>query len=259
MDNAQASHITVTRADDLIKACKAQILHWYLARTANWPNERPVHNLAIVKEDDHFWFHFVPTHQEPIRRRLLDGFPVLYLERFLLNLKFIQLTFDEVRLVTVNDKNQPPGIPLHYHFVSIPGRSYHFEWSTGIWTTSITFQDPLLVNPAADHATPPTSPSRMDFFSFIAEEVENGPILYYTLAPTPSLPPSEANSDSSSVDYIVARNLDTTGPHQRTTQNFPACWCNSEICTCTFRPHTPPTPPTIQLWHPRAWILPSSS
>ncbi len=94
--------------------------------------------LQLSKRTTIFWFHFIPTHQEPIRRRLLDGFPVLYLDRFLLNLKFIQLTFNEIRLIIVNDENQPPGFPPSYHFISVPGRSYHFEWSTSIWTTSIT-------------------------------------------------------------------------------------------------------------------------
>ncbi len=259
LDNAQVSHITITRSEDLTKACEAQVLYWYLACAANWPNERPVQNLAIVKEDDHFWFHFVPTYQEPIRRRLLDSFPVFYLEHFLLNLEFIQLTFDKVRLVTVNNENQTPGFPPSYCFVSIPGRLYHLEWSTNIWTTSIISQDPLFVNPAVDHTTPPASPSRPDFFNFIGEEVDNGPISYYTPTHTPPLPPSEPDTDFFMADYVTVRNLDTTGPHQRTTQNFPACWCNSEICICTFCPNIPPTPPTVHLWHTGAWTLPSFS
>jgi len=41
-------------------------------------------------------------------------------------------------------------------------------------------------------------------------------------------------------------------------QPFPPCYCGIDICTCQWRPETPPTPTGIKLWRPGVNFLPSN-
>ena len=75
-----------------------------------------------------------------------------------------------------------------------------------------------------------------------------------------SLPPSSTAYTPAS-ELHVPQWLTRTWQRPRERNLRPrTCKCERrEVCTCGYRPDTPPTPLHIQLWEPRDLVLPSQS
>ena len=97
------------------------------------------------------------------------------------------------------------------------------------------------------------NPGNLDFHAQVQK-----PLNYYTPDPdkVTSLPSSStpsASTPSSSDPFIRSPNSSWNQWTQCT------CWCNLEVCECSFCLSTPLMPPTVTLWSPRDKHLPSSN
>jgi hypothetical protein len=188
--------------------------------------------------------------------------------------------------------------PAHT-FIVVDGKEFTYEWNLGIWETTLSNLDPNLIDPEDSTPAPnPVAANRVfsekelvqnprigywamanqvtqELSSVSIEEVSEtdtidvGELIELASAterrpPSPetdsSLPPSSTAYTSTSEPYIPQWLTRTwQRPHER---NLRPRTCNCEgrdVCTCGYRPDTPPTPPHIQLWEPRDLVLPSQS
>lgn len=96
LDNAQVATVAINHPSRLLKACEAQLLFWHLRRNPHWMTKQLVSSLTIVKEEDHFWFHYISHICQLLQSHLLSGWPIQFLERFVLNHQHVQLEFEEL-------------------------------------------------------------------------------------------------------------------------------------------------------------------
>ena len=236
------------------EACEGQLLYWQLSKEVNLRNE-PIEHLSITNAEDPFWNDYIPTVTQQIKDLIHQGTRVYYLESFKVGYERIELRFDEIRLVT----SQNPGLTFlntdQETLVVADGREFTYRWSASHWEVGLENPDPNLIDPIEFHR-PVTSHSTV----FIAarrapearittpeleelDEASRNPERPTSIVE--SLPPS---SENSTVEDHWEDNPDPW--------NADVCFCRQEVCTCGFRPITPPTPPGISLWVPGGHYLP---
>ena len=161
----------------------------------------------------------------------------------------------------------------------------------GIWETTLVNSDPRLIDPEGFSTVPnPGAPARV----LTEEELVRPGIGYPGIAN--QVPQASEASEEESIDIGELIELASAGeqrpPSSSSESSLPAssdvytpqlasnvpvwqnravhardrsfrprsCLCQRrEVCTCGYRPDTPPTPPHIQLWEPRDLVLPSQS
>ena len=97
--------------------------------------------------------------QDSLIRRILGGESIKYLERFRLDYSEIQLSFQEIRLVTQEG---------NHRLVITEGREHTYQWSRSYWETTLENPDHRLVNPEVHHF-PPASLEELSLSRFSSE------------------------------------------------------------------------------------------
>jgi hypothetical protein len=113
----------------IIKACHAQLLYWYLAQADTGPLQAPVTNLALYYETDHFWHDHIASQQTLITNLLLENHHLHFLQHFALSHTSIQLEIAELSLVS-NPRllSDLPTMRQSYTIVHQPGITYTIKW-----------------------------------------------------------------------------------------------------------------------------------
>ena len=227
----------------IVEAAQEQLLYWHLSSVTNVYNY-PADAVLLWNSDTYLWFLQVYPDQDSLVRRILGGENIRYLERFRLDYSEIQLSFQEIHLVTQSG---------NHRLIITEGREHTYQWTRSYWDTTLENPDHRLVNPEVHHF-PPASLEELSLSRFSSEgattqEQVDEQLLDQALPP--SSPPSPAPSSAAHWEEQPALTL----PVIIQTK----CWCEKEdICTCSYKyPNTPPTPPYIVLWEPRAFVLPS--
>src|SRR6266702_1371553 len=218
----------------IVDAANEQLLYWHLADVS-------ANQLLLWTNTDYLWFIHVPLRQEQYTQQLQNGLRIRYLDHFRLDYKGIRLTFQEIRLVS---RDSPPRL------VITEGTELTYSWTTAVWETTLTNPKQNLVNPRVYH-DPPLSPTNPELIELLqARSLE--PLVPSLLSRlSDPLPPSLDNS----IETEESTNPDD-GWGETTNQG--PCWCRLEVCTCGYRPDTPPTPPNVTLWVPGSNHLPLS-
>jgi hypothetical protein len=278
-------------------AAQTQLFYWHLAAVVT-QNDEPVDRVYITEDSIKFWFELIPTQAAHIRNQLRTNRRVYYWTSFELTHHKIELRFNEIRLVTNPAANLTPFAPAHT-FTVVDRKEFRYEWNLGIWETTLSNPDPNLIDPEESTPAPnPVATNRVfseeelvenpgigyratanqvtqELSSTTIEEVSEtdtidvGELIELASAaerrtPSPetdsSLPPSSTAYTPTSEPYIPQW-LTRTWQRPRERNLRPrSCNCEGrEVCTCGYRPDTPPTPPHIQLWEPRDLVLPSQS
>ena len=260
--------------EHIAHAALEQLFYWHLAGTTNSLNE-PLEHIILTEDEDRFWIRYIPQNSRIIRDLLYSEQHVYYLTRFYLTHDRIEIGFNEIRISTRPTPGQlQPLFPLSDYpprLVITDGREYSYRWNTRVWTNSLRNPDQRIINPST-YYYPPLAPQSVAFtyrnttppIPTILEPPEVTPsrtllepdALASALAEIPevlpvredSLPPSSPQETSTSAWSIPAEDWN---PH------YERCWCNKEVCTCGYRPNTPPTPPDVHLWRPHDETLPS--
>ena len=214
----------------IAEAAQEQLLYWHLSE-ATTVNNSPAESILLWTKDDHFWFIHVPPQRQELIRRIRAGERVRYLERFSLNYDQVQVTWQEIRLVTRGTE---------FHLAIVEGKEFTYKWDSSNWETTLENPDHRLIDPQVYHL-PPDTPDDPEILEF-AEARAPPP-----LVETPLPPSSPTSISTESVDGWGEPNL-WNGPRR--------CWCAKEVCDCGYRPDTPPTPPSVVLWAPGNAYLP---
>ena len=222
---------TTNDLDYLVKASQEQLLYWHLAGATTTTNA-PTETLLLWANDDYLWFLEVLQQENDLINRVRRGERLWVLERFRLDYTEIQISFQELRLVT---NSQP------HQIVITEGREYTYKWSQSVWTTSLENPDSNLINPRIYHL-PPDQPNN-------PEIVEYARVIFNRTRELETLPPSSQPLSTT----LVSSN---SGAASQWGMGD-TCWCNKEVCDCGFRPNTPPTPPSVVLWVPGQSYLPT--
>ena len=177
---------------------------------------------------------------------------MFWLDRFILDHTSIEIGFNELHLSTHYSHTLPAHLAdlAPYTLVVTNGREYHLKWIEGFWNSTLHNPDPNLIDPL-EYTLAPVIPE--SYIVNVPPTENPNPTPVPTVeepANEETLPPSDigeegwTSPESSAVGWGTAVH--------RVTQ----CWCRGELCTCNYRPDTPPTPPGIVLWNPRAPFLP---
>jgi hypothetical protein len=212
----------------------------------------PLDRLVITPDEDRFWFTYVYNHLVQIKELLEGGTHIFWLDRFILDHRSIEIGFNEIRLSTLYSHALPAhlGALSPYTLVVTDGREYHLTWREGHWNSTLHNPDPNLINPR-DYTLAPVIPESHHTRALNVPSptpvalIEGPPVTTEPSDEEETLPPSDDNRS----------NIGWDSP-QPWTNHLTTCWCRGELCTCGFRPDTPPTPPGIVLWTPRTSNLP---
>jgi len=233
----------------IVKASQEQLLYWHLAGTTT-RNNYPEESLLLWNSDDHFWFNVVPIYENILIEQILGGEHLQYLERFRLDHNEIQFAFYDLRLASqASHQNR---------LVTTEGREFVYKWRTQEWETTTTNPDQRLINPRIYYFPPDHPSTRNQEYAnprIQVNQEELSEVLQEIIQE--ELPPSNPPSDVSNQSAPSSRSeWDLNDPSWNRQSS---CWCEGkEICTCGFRPDTPPTPPSVVLWAPGFQYLPSS-
>jgi hypothetical protein len=241
----------------IVDAAQEQLLYWHLS-SEKTANNYPAETLLLWNHDDYFWFTTIPAQENILVNQILREERIRFLERFRLDYDEIQLSFHELRLASQSSSQ--------HRLVITEGKEITYKWRNQEWETAIENSDYRLINPSIYHFPPehPYSPRNQEFANnprihVEPEELTEALVELFRqedIAPRnpsnslpPSSPPNPSTPDSNSgwgTNFAQSWNRE---------QN---CWCEGrELCTCGFRPDTPPTPPSVVLWQPGRHYLPS--
>ena len=270
-------------------AAQAQLFYWHL-RAATDLHDRPVDRIFVTENSHKFWFELVPPQAAHIRNQIRANRHIYYWTRFELNHQKIEFGFREIRLITNPAAAYTPLAPEHT-FCTVEGREFTYWWHVGIWETTLVNSDPRLIDPEGYSTVPipgatarvlteeelvrpgigyPGIANQVPQASEDSEEesIDIGELIELASAAEQRPPSSSSGSSLPASSDVYTPQLASNVPvwqnravHARDRSFRPrSCLCQGrEVCTCGYRPDTPPTPPHIQLWEPRDLVLPSQS
>ena len=128
----------------IVEAAQEQLLYWHLSSATNVYNH-PADTVLLWNSDTYLWFLQVYPDQDSLVQRILQGENIRYLERFRLDYSEIQLSFQEIRLVTQEG---------NHCLVITEGREHTYQWTRSYWETTLENPDHRLVNPEVHHFPP---------------------------------------------------------------------------------------------------------
>jgi hypothetical protein len=240
-----------TKLPQIRDASREQLWYWHLSAATTSLNE-PLDRLVVTPDEDRFWFHYVYDRIVQIREFLEEGTHLFWLDRFILDHRSIEIGFNEIRLSTLYSHALPAHLAAlaPYYLVVTDGRDFHLNWQEGHWNTTLRNPDPSLINPR-DHTLAPVIPESYTLRVPIAPVPPPiGPTI------TVTAPPAQPDDDETLPPSDDDNSHDGWNSPQPWTNHITNCWCRGELCTCGYRPDTPPTPPGIVLWTPRDANLP---
>ena len=88
----------------IAEVAQEQLLYWHLSNTTNIYNY-PVDAVLLWNSDPYLWFLQVYPDQDTLIQRILGGENIRYLKQFRLDYSKIQLSFQEIHLVTQSGKH----------------------------------------------------------------------------------------------------------------------------------------------------------
>ncbi|KAI9431151.1 hypothetical protein H4582DRAFT_2085411 [Lactarius indigo] len=244
-------HEFIDDLSEVVKAADEQLLYWHLSNSASATNH-PTDQLLVWAKSDYLWFVHVPPRSDHYIRQLEDGLSLHFVDRLRLTYQEIQISFQEIRVVI-----HPDSAP---RLVISDSSELTYSFATSVWETTLTNPDRNLVNPSNWHYPPSTSDDPELVSILNARETFRTPPLLRRI--TDRLPPSSPETEDESSDSDVSlHNGDTNQPPSPNNGWGPTltsgpCWCSQEVCTCGYRPNTPPTPPNVVLWSPGVNYLP---
>jgi hypothetical protein len=265
-------HLGPSDYDDLVNTlsvtvedAREQLYYWYTAGPrATQSNNHPVESVHLFSSSRYLWFeHIAPIRQQLINS-ILFGHRIRYLDHFRLDYELIELTFAELRLNPIQFGTLPIPVQTPFRLVICQGRTHTYRWNNRTWDITLENPDTSLTDPI-HFRLPPATPAEAE------EDLE-----YYISRRIPTPPTSRQRPANSSPFPLINRistdddgwgTTDTTWPDSTTESEdttlttpslFPACWCRIDVCSCTHRPNTPPTPPGITLWSPSDRYLPNN-
>ena len=257
-------------------AAQDQLLYWHLADHPMSLNY-PIESILLWNNDTYLWSRHFPPRERDITFRILNGERVHFLEQVRLDHAQIQVTFQEIRLITQEDDHTRP--------VITEGRELTYRWLDNRWEISLDNPDQRLINPRVFHfpqedleeeeptdlqrvftAPEITEPSRNTFHEQLREEIRQEQAQELLLEESQeqlqeeSLPVQEQLLEESLPPSTAPYTPRSDVGWESTSQwgFLPSvCWCNKEVCDCGYRPDTPPTPPSVVLWAPGQTYLPA--
>jgi hypothetical protein len=227
----------------IVTASRRQLLYWHLSQATSHLNE-PIERLVLTEDPHLLWDDIIPPLSGEIRNELHRGNRVRYLTQFSLSHQHISVTYKEICIAT-----NPVG-DAHFHVIEelviANGIELTYDWDQRFWETTYRNQDPNLINPDQYHR--PTSAP----LPRVVIEQARAALIDRITSPEPGrlspLPPSSpSSSEWRSWDPGPVTPWDTVSAQ---------CYCQKEVCSCGFRPDTPPTPPGVNLWTPGSITLP---
>ena len=247
----EAYNFLIAEVSRITKTSQEQLLYWHLAK-ASTVNHHPIESLDLWNNEEPFWSSHIPPIEADLIERILQGERVRFLEHFRLSHTDISLTFQEIRLISISGGHR---------LVITEGRELKYQWHTAVWDITLENPDSRLVNPRIYHLPLEfdSGPSTSRLVSFrtpgntFLQELATLPVEERLLEE--ELPPSNI------VEFTPPQSDNGWGTGVDTPWNLrsSSCWCeNQEICTCNYRPDTPPTPPSVVLWAPGYKYLPSA-
>jgi hypothetical protein len=221
-----------------VDIAQEQLLYWHLADTATVTNH-PTDHLVLWSKSDYLWFYHVPPRREEYILQLRHGNHIYYVDQVRISYEEIQIKFCEIRLIE--------GIITLPRLVITGGREYLYSWTTQSWQTNLANSEQT-VNPRV-YQEPPEEPDDPELIELL--EARTDP------QATQALPSLLARIQA---DNLPASSPSTPSPSPPSSDGWGhsinRCWCNNELCTCGYRPDTPPTPPSVVLWKPGQQHLP---
>ena len=233
---ADLDHFVDHTLESIVEASLRQIAYLQLAGIVNSTNA-PIEIIYLTENEDHFWLRYVPENSRQIRELIYEGEHVYYLHSLLISYQGLEIQFNEVCVTTQNNSGQPqfPIATNPPRFVYTEGRTYAYSWITSNWGKTEVNPDDRLINPGT-FTNPPLVPQSVAFaFRNVTPPIED----------IPEPPESTENLPPSSPQSTVSGWSDQPEPWN---PHLLRCWCEREVCSCGFRPDTPPTPPGIELW-----------
>jgi len=265
LTRSDLDHFVDHTLEQISRTAIEQLFYWQLAGTTNSLNE-PLDHVFLTENETQFWNQYVPQNLPSIQGLLYEDQHVYYLTKFDLDHGRINIEFSEIRISTRPEPGRTTqSFPLATNpprLVITDGREYSYRWDTRVWTNSLRNPDQRILNPITYHL-PPLAPQSLAF-----AQRNITPPLAATIDPAILDPEALENAlnDLPQISLPREETLPPSSPPETTTSawSYPAepyyehCWCNKEICTCGYRPNTPPTPPEIRLWKPYDDTLPSA-
>ena len=177
------SFINITLAD-IAKTSLDQLLYWHLSATTTISNY-PADSILLWTKEEYFWFIDIAPKESELTECILAGEHIRYLKSFHLYYTQIEVSFQEIRLLSHTEGG--------YHLVITEGKELTCRWSTPGWTTTLENPDHNLVNPQVYHFPPetPTNPEVLEILEFCA--ARNQPIPSFSPLP-PSSPDKSVGS-----------------------------------------------------------------
>ena len=128
----------------IVEAAQEQLLYWHLSGVTNVYNY-PADAVLLWNSDTYLWFLQIYPDQDSLIQRILRGERIKYLERFRLDYSEIQLSFQEICLVTQEG---------NHRLIITEGREHTYQWTRSYWETMLENPDYCLVNPEVYHFPP---------------------------------------------------------------------------------------------------------
>jgi hypothetical protein len=215
-----------------------QTLNYWEGSPVYTYNQDPVKELTLSFDETFFWHYYTPAKTQEITRSILQGNRIRFLSRFHLSETEIKVEFQEIRLQTTD---------FGTRLVGALGKEYTYKWSDSLWSISLLNSEIALVDPTSFYY-PISEPNALgreaeyrDRLGIILQHQDNFGIErdYWN-----SVDSTETDSD--------LPELSSSPPRILTPPPLDHCGCGIDLCYCDiYRPDTPPTPPYIELWHPR--------
>ena len=251
----------------LVEDAREQLLYWHTAGPLATREGVPlVDGLVLFANVDYLWFYHIAPIQQHIKNSILAGERIRYLEQFRLTYDLIEITFGEIRLSPIQSEGDPLSVQTPYRLVITDGRTHTFRFNTTFWETDLDNPDPSLTNPE-EFRLPPSAPSNPRYHpANFPDEYQAARDLDNERSRRIHFVTPRRVSPSPPVIPLINRISDQFGqsetrwesPPTTPDQPFRACFCGIDVCTCQYRPDTPPTPTEIRLWRPGVNYLPSN-
>ena len=137
----EAYNFLITEVSRISKVSQEQLLYWHLAK-ATTVNHHPIESLDLWNNKEPFWSSHIPPIETNLIEQILQGEHVRFLEHFCLSHTNINLTFQEIQLISISGGHR---------LVITEGRELKYQWHTAVWDITLENPDSHLVNPRIYH------------------------------------------------------------------------------------------------------------
>ena len=227
-------HLTDNVFPQIVDQARRQLLYWHLVQAEHY-NHTPVEQFTLFNNDDYLWQRIIPAQTAEIQLSLLDNKRTCFLTRFHLSYNRIEIAFDEIHLLSTSSSD--------YQLAIADGREHTYTWNEKVWEITLINTDSSIIDPQEFHLPPePCRPNVLPALdAYIARQAQLERALNQA-----------AETHWASIDSLP----NSSSPPDFEESRWDRCICSEEICSCPYRPDTPPTPPSVVLWSPGSKHLP---